>query len=46
LGYANKLSIDELFSIPAIGNAALTILTQDGDRWSVAAEAMPGADAG
>lgn len=41
LGYANKLSIEELFGIPAIGNAAMTIMTRDGDRWNVAGEIMP-----
>ena len=45
LGYATKLSIDELFRIPAIGNAALTILTQEGDGWSVGKPAWPGENA-
>ena len=44
LGYATKLSIDELFRIPAIGNAALTILTQEGDGWSIGKPAWPGED--
>jgi len=46
LGYANKMSIDELFSIPAIGNATMTILTQAGDQWIVTAAAMSGEAAG
>jgi len=41
LGYANKMSIEELFGIPAIGNAEMTILDREGDRWSVAEPVMP-----
>jgi broad specificity phosphatase PhoE len=36
LGYANKMSIEELFGIPAIGNATMTILTRERESWSVA----------
>ncbi len=41
LGYANKMSIEELFRVPAIENAAMTILTREGERWSVAEPMMP-----
>jgi broad specificity phosphatase PhoE len=41
LGYANKMSIEELFGIPAIQNAAMTILTREGESWSIAAPMMP-----
>ena len=41
LGYANKMSIEELFGIPAIGNATMTMLTRDGERWSVAEPMLP-----
>lgn len=41
LGYANKMSIDELFGLPAIQNAALTIFTRDGDGWNVARSVLP-----
>ena len=36
LGYANKMSIEQLFGIPAIGNATMTLLTREGEYWSVA----------
>jgi broad specificity phosphatase PhoE len=42
LGYANKMSIEELFAIPAIGNATMTILTREGERWSVSKPQLPG----
>jgi probable phosphoglycerate mutase len=41
LGYANGMSIEELFGIPAIGNATMTILTREGGRWSVAESITP-----
>jgi broad specificity phosphatase PhoE len=41
LGYANKMSIEELFAVPALSNAALTILSRNGDGWSVADEILP-----
>lgn len=41
LGYANGMSIDELSDIPAIGNAAMTILTREGERWSVGEATLP-----
>jgi broad specificity phosphatase PhoE len=41
LGYANKMSIEELFGIPAIQNAVMTILTREGESWSIAAPMMP-----
>ena len=46
LGYANKMSIDELFGIPAIKNATMTILTQVGDRWTVTPAGIPADIAG
>jgi glucosyl-3-phosphoglycerate phosphatase len=41
LGYANGMSIEELFKIPAIGNATMTLLTREGERWSVAEPVTP-----
>jgi len=41
LGYANRMSIEELFGIPAIGNATMTLLTREGKHWSVAEPLMP-----
>jgi len=41
LGYANKMSIEELFGVPAILNAAMTILTREGDHWNVAPPMLP-----
>ena len=40
LGYANKMSIEQLFGIPAIGNATMTLLTREGEHWSVAEPAI------
>jgi broad specificity phosphatase PhoE len=42
LGYANRMSIEELFGIPAIGNATMTLLTREGKHWTVAGATMPG----
>jgi len=41
LGYANRMSIEELFGIPAIGNATMTLLTREGRNWSVAEPMTP-----
>ena len=41
LGYANRMTIEELFALPAIENAALTVLTREGDRWKVGEPMMP-----
>jgi broad specificity phosphatase PhoE len=41
LGYANRMSIEELFGIPAIGNATMTLLTREGTHWTVAGATMP-----
>jgi broad specificity phosphatase PhoE len=41
LGYANRMSIEELFGIPAIGNATMTLLTREGKHWSVAEPMTP-----
>jgi broad specificity phosphatase PhoE len=45
LGYANKMSIEDLFGIPAIGNATMTILTREGERWNVADPMLPDEEA-
>jgi probable phosphoglycerate mutase len=42
LGYANKMTIEELFALPAIANAAMTVLTREGQRWKVSEPIMPG----
>jgi broad specificity phosphatase PhoE len=41
LGFANKMSIEDLSIIPALANAALTILSSEGDKWSIAEEVPP-----
>jgi broad specificity phosphatase PhoE len=41
LGYANKMSIDELFGLPAIANVAMTVLTREGESWKVAQPITP-----
>jgi broad specificity phosphatase PhoE len=38
LSYANNMSIAELSAIPARGNAAMTILSCEGQQWSVVGE--------
>jgi probable phosphoglycerate mutase len=41
LGYANKMTIEELFALPAIANAAMTVLTCEGQRWKVSEPITP-----
>jgi probable phosphoglycerate mutase len=41
LGYANKMTIEELFALPAIANVAMTVLTREGERWTVSEPIMP-----